>query len=82
MATINKDTPCIFVTTVARNRLPVFRTDALKSVACGALDEAAVPAASLCSPTSSCPNTFMYLLAEHAKPQKRCVTSTAFSAAG
>jgi putative transposase len=40
MATINKDTPCLFVTTVTRNRLPVFRTDSLKDVACGALDEA------------------------------------------
>ena len=33
MATINKDNPCLFVTTVARNRLPVFRTDALKGIA-------------------------------------------------
>jgi REP element-mobilizing transposase RayT len=40
MAKINKDNPCLFVTTVARNRLPVFRTDALKGVACRALDEA------------------------------------------
>ena len=40
MATINKDNPCLFVTTVARNRLRVFRTDALKGVACRALDEA------------------------------------------
>jgi REP element-mobilizing transposase RayT len=40
MATISKDNPCLFVTTVARNRLPVFRTDALKVVACQALDEA------------------------------------------
>ena len=40
MATINKDNPCLFVTTVARNRLPVFRTDAVKGVACRALDEA------------------------------------------
>jgi len=40
MATISKDTPCLFITTVARDRLPVFRTDALKSVACAALDEA------------------------------------------
>jgi REP element-mobilizing transposase RayT len=40
MATINKDNPCLFVTTVARGRLPVFRTDALKGVACRALDEA------------------------------------------
>lgn len=40
MPTINKDAPCLFITTVARNRLPVFRTDALKRVACAALDEA------------------------------------------
>jgi hypothetical protein len=40
MATINKDNSCLFVTTVARNRLPVFRTDALKGIACRALDEA------------------------------------------
>jgi hypothetical protein len=39
MATINKDMPCLFVTTAARNRLPVFRTDILKGVACRALDE-------------------------------------------
>jgi REP element-mobilizing transposase RayT len=40
MATISKDNPCLFVTTVARNHLPVFRTDALKGVVCRALDEA------------------------------------------
>ena len=40
MSTISKDNPCLFITTVARDRLPVFRTDALKAVACRALDEA------------------------------------------
>ena len=40
MPTINKDKPCLFMTTVVRNRLPVFRTDTLKGVACRALDEA------------------------------------------
>jgi putative transposase len=40
MVTISKDAPCLFVTTVTRNRLPVFRTEALKAVACKALDEA------------------------------------------
>lgn len=29
VVTINKDKPCLFITTVARNRLPVFRTAAL-----------------------------------------------------
>ena len=40
MTTISKDEPCLYITTVARDRLPVFRTDALKVVACKALDEA------------------------------------------
>jgi REP element-mobilizing transposase RayT len=40
MVTISKDNPCLFITTVARDRLPVFRTNALKVIACRALDEA------------------------------------------
>jgi hypothetical protein len=40
MPTINKDRAWLFITTVTRNRLPVFRTHALKGVACRALDEA------------------------------------------
>jgi putative transposase len=40
MATISRDTPCLSITSVARDRLPVFRTDAIKSIACSALDEA------------------------------------------
>ncbi|MGH9470615.1 MAG: transposase [Terriglobia bacterium] len=40
MVTISKDNPCLFITTVARDRLPVFRTAALTSVAVQALDEA------------------------------------------
>lgn len=40
MPTISKDNPCLFVTTVAHDRLPVFRTDALKALTCRALHEA------------------------------------------
>jgi REP element-mobilizing transposase RayT len=40
MVTISKDIPCLYITTVARNRLPVFRTEGLKGVVCAALDEA------------------------------------------
>ena len=29
---INKDNLCLFITTVTRNRLPVFRTDAIKTL--------------------------------------------------
>jgi hypothetical protein len=40
MATISRDTPCLSITSVARDRLPVFRTDTIKKIACAALDEA------------------------------------------
>lgn len=40
MATISRDTPCLYITAVCKDRLPVFRTAAVKEVACRALDEA------------------------------------------
>ncbi|MBZ5515767.1 MAG: transposase [Acidobacteriia bacterium] len=40
MVTISKDTPCFYLTAVARNRLPAFRTEALKRIVTNALDEA------------------------------------------
>ncbi len=40
MATISRDNPCLSITSVAHDRLPVFRTDALKDIVCAALDEA------------------------------------------
>ena len=40
MATISRDNPCLSITSVAHDRLPVFRTDALKQIICAALDEA------------------------------------------
>jgi len=38
--TISKDDPCLFITAVAKNRLPVFRADAIKIITCRAIDEA------------------------------------------
>ena len=38
--TISKDNPCLFITAVAKDRLPIFRTDAIKIVTCRAIDEA------------------------------------------
>jgi REP element-mobilizing transposase RayT len=38
--TVSIDTPCLFITAVANDRLPVFRTDAIKTVTCAAIDEA------------------------------------------
>jgi REP element-mobilizing transposase RayT len=37
---ISRDSQALFITIVAKNRLPVFRTEALKMVACQAIDEA------------------------------------------
>ena len=38
--TISIDHPCLYITAVGKDRLPVFRTDAIKSVTCAAIDEA------------------------------------------
>ena len=40
MHTISRDTPALYLTAVAKNRLPVFRTEIIKSITCGALNEA------------------------------------------
>ena len=40
MHTISRDTPALYLTSVAKDRLPVFRTDTLKNITCKALDEA------------------------------------------
>jgi REP element-mobilizing transposase RayT len=40
MFRITKDTPCFYLTSVAHNRLPVFKTDKIKTITCAAIDEA------------------------------------------
>jgi REP element-mobilizing transposase RayT len=40
MHTISRDTPALYITAVTKDRLPVFRTDAIKVITCKALDEA------------------------------------------
>src|SRR6266852_1562397 len=40
MHTISRDTPALYLTAVAKDRLPVFRTDAIKVITCAALNEA------------------------------------------
>lgn len=40
MHIVSRDSPCYYLTSVAKNRLPVFRSDEIKRVACCALDEA------------------------------------------
>jgi len=38
--TISRDTPALYLTAVAKDRLRVFRTDQIKIITCSALDEA------------------------------------------
>jgi len=40
MPTISRDTPALYLTTVAKDRLPVFRTEQIKAITCVALNEA------------------------------------------
>jgi putative transposase len=40
MHTISRDTPALYITAVAKDRLPVFRTDPIKIITCNALIEA------------------------------------------
>jgi len=40
MIRISKDNPCLYLTSVAKDRLPVFQTDKVKHIACAALNEA------------------------------------------
>ena len=37
---ISRDSQALYITIVTKDRLPVFQTDALKIIACKALDEA------------------------------------------
>src|SRR5688500_3421532 len=40
MFQVSRTTPAYYLTSVAHNRLPIFRTDKVKEVVCKALDEA------------------------------------------
>jgi len=40
MFTISKDSQALYITAVAKDRLPIFQTDAMKTITCQAIDEA------------------------------------------
>ena len=40
MVTISKDTQALYITAVAKDRLPVFQKDEMKTITCNAIDEA------------------------------------------
>ena len=37
---VSQDSPVLYITVVTKDRLPVFRTDAMKEVVCNAINEA------------------------------------------
>ena len=42
MFTISKDTQALYITAVAKDRLPVFQKDEIKTITCKAIDEARI----------------------------------------
>src|SRR5689334_14642080 len=40
MFTVSKDTPCFYLTSVTKDRLPVFRKDEICEITCKAIDNA------------------------------------------
>ena len=42
MHVISRDSPCYYLTSVAKDRLPIFRTDQIKVLTCEALNEARI----------------------------------------
>ena len=40
MHTISRNSPCYYLTSVCKDRLPIFKTDNIKTITCAALDEA------------------------------------------
>jgi len=48
---ISRDSQALYITIVTNDRLPVFRSDQIKAVLCGAIDEARTTAGFYCSLT-------------------------------
>lgn len=68
--TITIDTPSLFITAVAKDRLPVFQTDAIKAIACAAIDEARTSAGLLLFAYVLMPDHFHLLTDSPHKPSK------------
>jgi REP element-mobilizing transposase RayT len=67
---IVKDSPAQYITSVARDRLPVFRTEALKQIACLALDEARRSAGFLIFAYVVMPDHLHLIASHHRKPSE------------
>jgi hypothetical protein len=75
---ISRDSPALYITVVAKDRLPVFKSDAIKLVTCQALDEARksggfllfayVLMLTICTPWDGLPQEFCGRAASRERP--------------
>jgi len=70
MFRISKDTPAYYLTSVAKDRLPVFRSDAIKEITCAALDEARRSAGFLLFAYVVMPDHLHTIIGSELKPSK------------
>ena len=77
MHTISRDTPALYITAVAKDRLPVFRTDAIKVITCNALDEARKSGGFSIYAYVIMPDHLHAITDSIANPPRSCGTSTA-----
>ena len=70
MFRISKDSPAYYLTSVAHDRLPVFKTAMLKTIACNALNEARISASLLIFAYVVMPDHLHALIGSQRKPSE------------
>jgi len=70
MFRISKDSPAYYLTSVAKDRLPVFRKDNIKEIACKAIDEARTSAGFLLFAFAVMPDHLHTIVGSELKPSK------------
>jgi REP-associated tyrosine transposase len=70
MFRISKDSPAYYLTCVAKDRLPVFRTDTIKEITCAAIDEARTSAGFLLFAYVLMPDHLHTIVGSELKPSK------------
>ena len=70
MFRISKDSPAYYLTSVPKDRLPVFRTDAIKQIICKAIDEARKSASFLLFAYVVMPDHLHTIVGSDLKPSK------------
>lgn len=70
MFRISKDSPVYYLTSVANNRLPIFQTEKLKRLMCGAIDETRTSASLLLFAYVIMPDHIHVLIGSRRKPSE------------